>query len=76
MGSEGCCSGSSGALVPDAHREAAIQPDISRHYRLQGSATGLDEEWSIVWSDVRAIHAYKVDLFTVDQILNQNEPTN
>ena len=39
-----------------------------QQYRFRDSRTVLENEWSIAWSDVRAIHAYKVDLFTVDQI--------
>ena len=39
-----------------------------QQYRFRDSRTVLENEWSFAWSNVRAIHAYKVDLFTVDQI--------
>ena len=39
-----------------------------QQYRFRDSRMVLENQWSFAWSDVRAIHAYKVDLVTIDQI--------
>ncbi len=39
-----------------------------QRYRFRNGGTVLEDEWSFAWADVKAIHAYKVDAYVVDQM--------